>query len=252
MQKLDRTQLLGSAVSLLGEGEDFVEIFCQHNPRQQTALFCNVHMVMLARKDPELAQAMAQADFVLADGVPVAWLQGKLTGRKAAVMRGYQVMLSLCRLAAQEGSAVGLYGATDQLLEQLEHRLLDRFPGLKVGYRHAPPYLEGEIRESEAELERINDSDIRFLFVALGCPKQEKWLAHHKNQLECSILAVGAAFGWLAGVEPMVPRWMERMGLGWLHRWLHHPFMHFRRYAYNNPKFITLAMLELLRARRRR
>lgn len=243
--------LLGSRVDLVRDGHDPLMLFPESQDVPVAVLFCNVHMIMLSRSDELLRSAMNSADIVFADGVPVSWLQSKISGETAATVRGYQVMLDLCKQAQEAGHSVGLYGSSEAVLNSLASRLEQWFPGLDIGYIEAPPFMEIGAKETAGRLSEINQSGVKILFVALGCPKQEIWIDQHKRSLDCSLLGVGAAFEWLAGVEPMVPKWMERAGLAWFYRWLHHPVKLFTRYAYYNPRFIVAALLELIKAERR-
>lgn len=211
------------------------EIACKQG---QSAYFCNVHMLMLSQNDKALANAMDNTDWVFADGVPVAWLQGKVSGKNAKVIRGYEIMLAVCEHAARTGEKVGFLGSTDEVLNGLVSNLCERFQTLTVGYQNCPPFVKNELTSTPAELQSISDAQIKWLFVGLGCPKQEKWIAHYKGELNCNILGVGAAFDWLSGFENMPPHWMESAGLGWLHRLLNHPFKLWRRYIIYNSKFL--------------
>lgn len=242
--------VLGREISLLQEDMVPAVLDGLGAGQPETVLFCNVHMLMLARSDPALARAMARAEWVFADGVPVAWLQSRLSGRRAETLRGYVAMRQLCGLAERRGFGVGLYGASDAMLDRLTARLKGEFPRLEIRFRHAPPRIDDEFMEDPEILDRIDEADVRYLFVGLGCPKQEKWMDRHRERLPCTLLGVGAAFDWLAGVEPMAPKWMERRGLGWLHRWLHHPLRFFWRYLIYNTQFLFLATREWIRGAR--
>src|SRR5690606_5170640 len=129
------------------------------------------------------------------------------------------------------------------VLAALERRLKRDHPGLEVVFRHAPPFGEGSMLDLEdAQSAEINRSQLYCLFVGLGCPKQEKWMHRHRDRLECSMLGVGAAFGWLAGTSRMPPLWMERGGLGWLHRLWDDPSRMWYRYLIYNTKFLIFSL----------
>ena len=204
----------------------------------QSAFFCNVHMLMLSQEDKVLAYAMKKADWVFADGVPVAWLQRRISGKNAKVIRGYEIMLAVCEQAASKGEKVGFIGSTDEVMKGLVSNLCEQFAGLTVAYQYCPPYMEGELISMPEELENIRDSQVQWLFVGLGCPKQEKWIATYKGELNCNILGVGAAFDWLSGHVKMPPKWMESSGLGWLYRLLNYPLKMWHRYLVYNSKFL--------------
>ncbi len=204
----------------------------------RSVLVCNVHMLMLSQEDPELAAAMAGADRVLADGVPVAWLQRRRGRGEACVVRGYEMVEAICARAAKRDEPVGFFGSTEPVLEALISRLSKNHPGLRVTYRHSPPFVEGELYSSAEDLQAINESGVRWLFAGLGCPKQEKWIHAHSGDLRCTCLGLGAAFDWLAGTTARPPGWMENSGLGWLHRLLKNPRSLWNRYLIYNTKFV--------------
>lgn len=238
-----KVSVLGRHIDLLLEETESATLDRLAAARGCSALFCNVHMLMASRDDPVLASAMDSADFVFADGVPVAWLQSRLSGHRAKLLRGYEAVLHLCEKAGVEGKRVGFLGSTPPVLEALNRELTERWPQLQIAYSNAPPMVEGEWHSTDSEIEDMNAADLDYLFIGLGCPKQEKWVYRHSRRLNCSSLAVGAAFDWLAGVEPAPPRWMERAALGWLHRLIHHPLSLWRRYFIYNTRFIVAAAL---------
>ena len=244
-------KVLGREVVLVKSGDVIGATGTLLETAPQTVLFCNVHMLMLSQQDTVLAEAMDHADLVFADGVPVSWLQSRLFGQEAGTVRGYEVMLQLCRKAAGEGKRVGLFGSSPATLNALEQRLKVRFPGLEMAYTEAPPYVDGELITDPDTLEKINSAGLAYLFISLGCPKQEKWIYHNAEKLNCSLLGVGAAFEWLAGIEPMPPRWMKKAGLGWLHRLLRNPGRMWHRYLVYNPAFAVAAAGALWAKRRR-
>jgi len=199
---------------------------------------------MLAQDDKVLANAMDNADVVFADGVPIAWLQSRLTDQDAEVIRGYEIMLAVCERAEKNGEKVGFFGSTDDVMKSLIDKLCVQFKNLNVAYQMCPQFVEGEIASSVEDLQAINESGIRWLFVGLGCPKQEKWIYRYNNELKCNILGVGAAFDWLSGLTRKPPKWMEKYALAWLYRLFQNPSRMFHRYMKYNSRFI-LRVLKL-------
>ena len=208
----------------------------------QAILFCNVHMLMLAQEDKSLADAMQSADLIFADGVPIAWLQSRLTKRPAKVIRGYQMLLAICERANRLGESVGFLGSTQSVMNGLEQRLATQFEKLKISYKVCPPFVEGELTSSVTELQEIRNSGIKWLFVGLGCPKQEKWIARFKHELGCHVLGVGAAFDWISGEVKKPPDWMEKYALAWLYRLIQNPARMWHRYLKYNSKFVLKAI----------
>jgi len=214
---------------------------------KQSVFFCNVHMLMLAQEDPTLANAMDNADMVFADSAPVAWLQRRISGKDAKVIPGYKIMLAICERAAKRGEQIGFMGSTSEVMNQLVANLCARFEGLSVAYQYCPPFMPGELVSTDEELQALKQSDISWLFVGLGCPKQEKWIATYGKELGCHTLGVGAAFDWLSGSVKKPPDWTERFGLAWVYRLLNNPRRMWSRYLIYNTKFLVRAIVFLIR-----
>ena len=207
----------------------------------RSVFFCNVHMLMLAQDDLELANAMNNADIVFADGTPIGWLQRRLTGKDAKVIQGYEIMLAVCERAARNGEKVGFLGSSPDVMKGLVKNLCMQFENLNVAYQMCPPFVKGVLISGHEDLQTINESGIRWLFIGLGCPKQEKWISRYNSDLQCSTLGVGAAFDWLSGTTSMPPAWMKRYALAWLYRLFQNPYRMFHRYIKYNTKFVMKA-----------
>lgn len=209
---------------------------------------CNVHMVMEAHDDPEFRAIVNRADLVAPDGMPLVWTL-RLLGASCSRVYGPDLMLALCAAAEREGVTVGLYGSTEAVSTRLSQVLQGCFPALRIGYAYAPPLGEAELGADQIrEMER---NDIRILFVALGCPKQERWMARHAGSVQSVMLGVGAAFDFVAGAKPRAPRLLQRAGLEWAFRLSSEPRRLMRRYAVHNPRFVALVIRQLLGRRRR-
>jgi len=211
----------------------------------KSAFFCNVHMLMLSREDAKLSAAMDSADFVFPDGVPVAWLQRRTGTQDAEVLRGYEALEMICGEIADSEKKIGLFGSTQNVLARLSDYLREKYPALKIEFVHSPGLVGENIRLENELISQINDKNLHVLFVGLGCPKQEKWVAEYAPHLNCSVLAVGAAFDWLAGTTRKPPKWMEKAGLAWFFRLMENPAKMWRRYMIYNTKYV-LASLKLL------
>jgi N-acetylglucosaminyldiphosphoundecaprenol N-acetyl-beta-D-mannosaminyltransferase len=148
--------------------------------------------------------------------------------------------------AAQENLPVGFYGGSPEVLNMLIKRMQARYEGLNVAFSCSPPFREMSREEDLAIIEQINQSGVRILFVGLGCPKQEIWMAEHRGKVKAVMLGVGAAFDFHAGTIPQAPAWMQRVGLEWLFRLGTEPRRLWKRYLYHNPRFIFLAVADLL------
>jgi N-acetylglucosaminyldiphosphoundecaprenol N-acetyl-beta-D-mannosaminyltransferase len=205
----------------------------------------NVHMIMEAHDSPEYRRIVNGAHIVAPDGVPLVWALN-LLGRKHAVrVYGPDLTQMLVSAAAERGIPVGFYGGSRRTLERLVSKLLQRHPALRVVYSFSPPFRQLTADEDERITLDINRSGARIIFVGLGCPKQEQWMAAHAGQCAAVMLGVGAAFDFLAGVKPQAPRWMMRTGLEWLFRLLTEPRRLWERYLRHNPRFLVRIVLQL-------
>jgi N-acetylglucosaminyldiphosphoundecaprenol N-acetyl-beta-D-mannosaminyltransferase len=206
----------------------------------------NVHMLMEAYDSPEYNQVVNSADLVTPDGMPLVWLM-RLKGQYGQErVYGPALMLHVLEAAARENVPVGFFGSSDQIMQLLVARIMSQFPNLRITYSYSPPFREINSDEDVEIIKRINASSARILFVGLGCPKQEKWMAEHRGKVNSVMLGVGAAFDYYAGAISQAPPWMQKMGLEWFYRLAGEPHRLWRRYLLNNPRFIVLAILDLL------
>jgi N-acetylglucosaminyldiphosphoundecaprenol N-acetyl-beta-D-mannosaminyltransferase len=156
----------------------------------------------------------------------------------------------LLNAAEEEGIPVGFYGGSPQVLKRLIEVVLERYSRLRVAYAWSPPFRPLGPEEDQRVTDEINGSGARILFVGLNTPKQDLWMAHHRGRIPAVMLGVGAAFDFLAGSKPQAPRWMMRAGLEWLFRLATEPRRLWRRYLYQNPRFVLLFLMQLLGLKR--
>ena len=209
--------------------------------------FVNVHSSVHAARDELHRQALLAADLAAPDGAPIAWTVGAKRGRRQPRIDGPGTMWRLCQLAARAGIKVGLYGGSPQTLRALQQALRAAMPGLDVAYAHSPPYREPSPAEDRADCEAIARSGVGLLFVGLGCPKQERWMAAHRGRVPAVMLGVGAAFDFHAGTAPRAPTWMRENGLEWLHRLGSEPRRLGPRYLHTNLMFVAKSAREAVR-----
>jgi N-acetylglucosaminyldiphosphoundecaprenol N-acetyl-beta-D-mannosaminyltransferase len=211
-----------------------------------------VNNVIEAYDDPEYRALMEDGDLVTPDGMPLVWGLRLLGVPTATRVYGPDLTPVVCQLAAEQGIPVGFYGGDQEVLDELTARLGRRFPGLEVAYRASPPFRPLTPDEERHTVEELGRSGARILFVGLGTPKQERWMAAHKDEVRAVMVGVGAAFDFLAGRKRQAPRLLQRLGLEWLHRLVHEPRRLWRRYLHRNPRFVALFAAQLLRERRGR
>jgi N-acetylglucosaminyldiphosphoundecaprenol N-acetyl-beta-D-mannosaminyltransferase len=206
----------------------------------------NVHMVMESYDDPSFRTVINNADMVTPDGMPLVWMIRLMGGHNQERVFGSKLTLQICEAAARHGIPVGFFGSTPQINDKLLQNLMTRFLRLKVAYVYSPPFRPLTAEEDTEIVESINSSGAAILFVGLGCPKQERWIAEHKNRVNAVMLGVGAAFDFIAGTVRQAPPWMQRMGLEWLFRLILEPKRLCKRYMRHNPRFVAFAIFQLL------
>ncbi len=208
--------------------------------------FSTVHMVMEAEDSAAFAARVNSADMVVPDGMPIVWMQ-KLQGRTAAArVRANDLMMLLCEYAETHDLKVGFYGGQENVIAAIGERAGRDYPKLRVVYAYSPPFRPLNAQEDADVVLDINGSAPDILFMGLGCPKQENWMAEHKSTLRTVMLGVGASFDFFAGNVKESPAWLGRLGLEWLYRLLQEPRRLWRRYLILNPRFVWNATRQLL------
>lgn len=206
----------------------------------------NVHMVMEGVDNVAFQAAVNRADLVTADGVPLAWGLRLLTGQHADRVYGPALMLEVCRAAESAGVPIGLYGGKTHVLDRLHAELQRRFPQLVIAYCYSPPHRPLSREEDDDVVESMRLSGARILFVALGCPKQEYWTDQHRDRLHFPIIAVGAAFDFIAGEKKQAPPFLQGIGMEWAFRLAVEPRRLWKRYLKHNPRFMAYFFFEFL------
>lgn len=210
---------------------------------------CNSHSVVEAQRNQAFARALASASLALPDGAPVAWMLRRLGHARQPRINGPDLMWELCARFEQAGISVFLYGSTEETLERLRRNLFARFPALRIVGAISPPFGDADAETNASHLDAIRRSGAGAVFIGLGCPKQEKWLASHGADLGAVLLGVGAAFDFHAGTLKRAPLWMRRAGLEWLHRLAVEPRRLWKRYLVTNTQFVLAASRQLLERR---
>ncbi|MGY0194255.1 WecB/TagA/CpsF family glycosyltransferase [Leptothrix sp. BB-4] len=208
---------------------------------------CNAHSLVTARQDPRHAQALQAADLRTPDGAPVAWVMRRLGAHGQVRVSGPELMLDCCAHAAAIGEPVFLLGGTPATLARLQTRLLERWPALRIAGAVSPPFRPMTDDEDAALVGQINASGAGTVWVGLGCPKQERWMADHRGRVHAVMVGVGAAFDFHAGSVARAPLWMREHGLEWLHRLASDPRRLWRRYLSTNSRFVLHTARQLLR-----
>ena len=208
----------------------------------------NVHVVMTGYWRRSFQTVINGAALVTPDGMPLVMGLRLLGVKQQQRVYGPDLMLAWCDRAAQSGIPIYLYGGTKVMLAALQHNLVARFPGLTIAGSHAPPFRPLTPEEEESDRDRIHASGAAVVFVGLGCPKQEEWMARQEGLLQAVMIGVGAAFSFHSGELSQAPRWMMAWGLEWLYRLTREPKRLWQRYLITNPAFLVLFLGQLLSA----
>ena len=242
--------VLGALIDVVSLGVALQRIAAWAGARQSRSVcICNAHSVVTSTTDPAFLAALAAADLATPDGAPVAWMLRRLGAAGQRRVSGPDLMLAYCDYAARSGESIYLYGSTPQTLANLQTALHSRWPALTIAGAESPPFRPQTAEEDEATVRRINATGAGTLWVSLGCPKQELWMAAHRGRVQAVMVGVGAAFDFHAGTIKRAPAWMRDNGLEWLHRLLSEPRRLGRRYLVTNSLFMLRAAMQLRRHR---
>jgi exopolysaccharide biosynthesis WecB/TagA/CpsF family protein len=207
-----------------------------------------VHGVMTGVLDSAHRYRLNRLDLVVPDGQPVRWAL-RLLHRLRLPDRVYgpQLALEVCRMASREELPIFLYGSTPEVIKRLHSNLNLRFPSLHIAGAEPSKLRQLTPAEKRTTIERVRESGAAITFVGLGCPRQEVWAFEFGDELSMPVLAVGAAFDFLAGMLPQAPQTLQRAGLEWLYRLAQEPSRLWKRYLFLNPLYLSLLGLQLLR-----
>jgi len=207
---------------------------------------CNAHSVVTATQSAPFRAVLAGADMATPDGAPVAWMLKRQGASAQQRVSGPDLMLDYCAHAARTGESIYLLGSTETTLAALVGTLQARWPDLRIAGTESPPFREPTPEEGAQTVARINASGAGTVWVSLGCPKQESWMAAHRGRVQAVMVGVGAAFDFHAGTVARAPLWMRESGLEWLHRLISEPRRLWRRYLVTNLAFMIGAARQLV------
>jgi N-acetylglucosaminyldiphosphoundecaprenol N-acetyl-beta-D-mannosaminyltransferase len=198
------------------------------------------HTIMVCNEDPELREAVLNSSLTVPDGQPLVWAMNALGGNLTDRVYGPDLMARYCERAAANGTRMYLYGGRNQgALVQLALNLRQSYPGVKIVGGYSPPFRDLSEEEEDAIVAEINATKADVVWIGVGAPKHEKWMAAMRPRLDAAVLVgVGAAFDFHAGLVPQAPEWMQSAGLEWLYRMAQEPRRLAPRYVRYNPRFI--------------
>jgi N-acetylglucosaminyldiphosphoundecaprenol N-acetyl-beta-D-mannosaminyltransferase len=207
---------------------------------------CNAHVVVTASQDRGYYNVIAASDMATPDGAPVAWMLQRLVDANQPKISGPDLTHELLKECEKREISVYFFGSSAETLTKLTAVIARDYPGVQVAGVCSPPFRTVTEDEDAMQIRAINESGAGLVFVGLGCPKQERWMAAHRGSVHAVMLGVGAAFDFIAGTVNRAPLWMQRGGLEWLYRLASEPRRLGKRYLVTNTLFIFGAVRQLL------
>lgn len=248
-EKLEKNVIIDSCIST-GAYSSFIEQLTNLANIQKSSYVCiaNVHMLVEGYLDKSFQSIVNHADTATPDGMPLVKAMKMLYGIDQDRVAGMDLMPELMRVSEEKGLSIFLYGSTEEILKQIVTMAKAEFPALNLNV-FSPPFRELSEKEKSEIVEKINCCNPDFVFVALGCPKQEKWMAEHKGKIHSCMIGLGGAFEVYAGVKERAPKWMQHNSLEWLYRLVQDPKRLWKRYLVTNTLFIILFLKQLVKTR---
>ena len=220
--------------------EDTIAMLTENLEQLRGNYICvsNVHTVVMSFRDEEYRNVQNSAAMALPDGKPLSMVSKRRGYMEAERVPGPDLMPAIFRISEKKGYRHYFYGSTPEILDNLRGKIEERYPGLIIAGMYSPPFRPLTVEEDEEIIARINEARPDFIWVALGAPKQEKWMYDHRGKVNGLMLGVGAAFAFEAGNVKRAPRWMQEMCLEWLYRILQDPGRLLSRYINTNFTFL--------------
>ncbi|MDX1415562.1 MAG: WecB/TagA/CpsF family glycosyltransferase [Candidatus Promineifilaceae bacterium] len=239
-QEAERANILGVGISAINPSFALQQIdeWIENRDRQYVAI-CTVNTIMECQKNDRMREAINSAGLATPDGMPLVWLADMDSSQPVERVYGPDLMLAACERSVKLGYKHYLYGGADDVPNLLAAELRNRFPGIQIVGAYSPPFRALTPDEEKEEIDRINEANPDIVWIGLGTPKQDLWMAKHRPELHAPVLiAVGAAFDFHTRRIPQAPSWMQRWGLEWLFRFVQEPRRLWYRYLVYNPLFI--------------
>ncbi len=220
----------------------FIERVMELGTKRISSYVCvaNVHMCIEAYQDQQFVQIVNHANVVTPDGMPLVKALKLLYGIRQDRVAGMDLLPDLLKESEEKQVKVFFYGGTQTMLDKTEEYCRQYYPQLNIAGMISPPFRSLTQEEDQEYINIINECSAGFVFVALGCPKQEKWMASMKGRINACMIGIGGALPVMIGMQKRAPGWMQRASLEWLFRLAQEPKRLFKRYAVTNTIFLYL------------
>ena len=246
---MKKLKIIKSLVSI-GNYAEFVNNIFNLEKEKKSSYICvsNVHMTIEVRDDKAFEKIVNNADITTPDGMPLAKAMKYLYGIKQDRVAGMDIIVDIMHQCEDENKSIFIYGLTSETLTSFISQSKVDFPALELEV-YSPAFRELNENEKQVIIQKINNFNPSFVFVALGCPKQEKWMAEHKGKIDSCMIGLGGALEVYAGVKDRAPKWMQANSLEWLYRLIQDPKRLWKRYFITNSKFIVLLLIQIMKVR---
>lgn len=204
----------------------------------------NVHTTVTSYEDASYCAVQNGGLMAIPDGGPLSTVGHKRGHKNMARTTGPSLMGEIFKISAEKGYRHYFYGSKEETLEILNQKLIEKYPDIQIAGMYSPPFRPLTKEEDDAVIERINEAKPDFVWIGLGAPKQEKWMAAHQGKIDGLMLGVGAGFDYYAENIKRAPMWMQKSNLEWVYRLIQDPKRLFKRYLYTNSKFIWNAVIK--------
>ncbi|GFI10597.1 N-acetylglucosaminyldiphosphoundecaprenol N-acetyl-beta-D-mannosaminyltransferase [Lachnospiraceae bacterium] len=240
-EKIPKYRILGVDIAATNM-EQVLRLLAKEGRKLSGEYICvsNVHTTVMSYDNPQYCAIQNNAFLALPDGKPLSILCRKKGFCEAGRVTGPDLMLELLKMSAAEGYRHYFYGGSQETLDKMQKRLQAEFPQAIIAGMYSPPFRQLTREENRRITEEINCAKPDFVWVGLGAPKQEIWMAEHKGKTAGLMIGVGAAFDYFAGNIKRAPAWMQKCCLEWLYRLLQEPGRLWKRYFVTNLKFLWL------------
>ncbi|MBI0577482.1 WecB/TagA/CpsF family glycosyltransferase [Neobacillus cucumis] len=202
----------------------------------------NVHTTVTSYEEPDYGAIQNGGIMAIPDGGPLSTIGRKRGHINMARTTGPSLMGEIFKVSAEKGYRHYFCGSTEETLEKLFQKLKENYPGLEIAGMYSPPFRPMTDVEDEVIVKVINDTKPDFVWVGLGAPKQERWMAAHQGRVSGLMIGIGAGFDYYAENISRAPEWMQKSNLEWFYRLMQDPKRLFKRYFYTNTKFIWLVL----------
>ncbi len=243
---MEKRKIIQSLINI-GTYKDFITEIFMLSSKENSSYVCvsNVHMMIEAYNSEKFSEVVNGANIATPDGMPLAKSIKYLYGIEQDRVAGMDLMPDLMAKSEEEDKSIFLYGSTPTVLDGIIEKAKKEYPKLKIS-SYSPPFRELSSKEKDEIINMINSYNPDFVFVALGCPKQEIWMAEHQGKVESCMIGLGGAFEVYADMKDRAPEWMQKNSLEWVYRLVQDPKRLWKRYLYTNTHYVVLLFKQFL------